>query len=117
MRAMTLSGDYTFGHGSSNFLINSPACVGQLVLTNLRLWAGEWFLDTTAGVPYTTQVLGNYTSSLYDQAIQAAVLGTEGVTEILTYQSSLGNKTRKLTVTMTLNTTFGGTPNPLVVTL
>jgi hypothetical protein len=102
---MDANGDMTFGSSQQNFLVNSPEAVGQLVLTRLKLIQGEWFLDTTAGVPWKTQILGRNTGSTYDQAIKACILGTPGVTSIASYSSSLVN--RKLTVTATINTAYG----------
>lgn len=105
-RALSASGDYTFGQGQANFLINSPAAVGQSVLTRLRLWEGEWFLDTTDGTPWLQSVMGKNTQSLYDMAIRARVLETRGVVSIVKYASNL-RPDRRLDVTMTINTQFG----------
>ncbi len=49
-RAWDANGDYTFGQGSKNFLVNSPQCVAQAVVSRLRLQLGEWFIDTSAFV-------------------------------------------------------------------
>jgi len=106
-RTLTASGDYTFGHGPSEFLVNSPATVAQAVLTALLLHQGEWFLDTTVGMPWETQVLGYGTQSLYDAAIKAAILSVEGVQAITSYSSSLNRTTRALTVNATISTIYG----------
>lgn len=108
VRAMDANGDMTWGSSQQDFLVNSPAAVGQLVLTRLKLLQGEWFLDKTAGVPWSTQILGRNTGSTYDQAIKACILGTQGVTSIVAYASSLGPD-RKLTVTATIDTAYGQT--------
>lgn len=89
-RALTSTGDYRLGRGSQEFLVNTPACVGQAVLTALLLHQGEWFLDLTVGMPWETQVLGKGTLSLYDAAIKAAILNVQGVKSILSYESILG---------------------------
>lgn len=107
VRAMDANGDMTWGSSQQNFLVNSPEAVGQLVLTRLKLLQGEWFLDKTAGVPWSTQILGRNTGSTYDQAIKACILGTQGVTSIISYSSTLVN--RKLTVTATIDTAYGQT--------
>ena len=114
-RQLSSSGDYTFGQGQANFLINSPAAVAQAVKTRLALWAGEWFLDTTVGTPWTTQVLGKNTQSLYDMAIRARVLATPGVTSIANYSSSFDSIARSLAVNMTINTQYGSTTVSTVV--
>lgn len=105
-RKLTSNGDYTFGTGS-DFYANSPEAVGQAVRTRLALWEGEWFLDTTEGTPYSTEVLGVRTQPLYDRAIQQRIAGTLGVVEISSYQSQLGRGDRHLEVTAAVSTLYG----------
>jgi hypothetical protein len=103
MRYRTLGpgGDFTFGRGAGNFLVDSPQTVGQSVLTRLRLWRGEWW-------PYLQEVLGKNTQPIYDTAIRQRVLATQGVTGIQEYKSTLGPD-RKLVVSMLIDTQFGPT--------
>lgn len=118
-RALSPDGDYTFGQGRANFLADSPACVAQSVLTRLLLWQGEWFVDTTEGTPWLTQILSanlKNTKPLYDRAIRTRVLQTPGVTGIADYSSDLDDQTRALTVTMVIDTAYGRLP-PLTVPL
>lgn len=108
-RALDKNGDMQFGKGrSEEFLVNSPACVAQAVLTALRLHQGEFFLDATKGVPYETQILGYGTASLYDAVIKNAILGVQGVSSILAYSSSLNRANRTLSVSVTINTIYSG---------
>ena len=100
-RALDGNGDYQIGV----FLANSPAAVGQAVVTRLLLWEGEWFLDVTDGTPWLQDIIGNNTN--YDFEIQNRILDTPGVTDIVSYASSVVN--RKLAVTATINTTYGQT--------
>lgn len=104
-RALTSAGDYSFGQGNANFLINSPAAVAQAVKTRLLLMTGEWFLDNTDGTPYSTEILGTGTGPLYDQAIRERILETQGVTGIVLYSSQVLN--RKLSVAATITTIYG----------
>ena len=108
-RKLDAEGDYVFGGGAADFLVNTPEAVAQAVLTRLRLLRGEWFLDTTAGMPWDTDVLGKYTSGKYDAAIRMCILGTQGVTELTSYSSTADPETRVLTVTATINTIYGTT--------
>lgn len=105
-RALSPDGDYTFGQGSANFLIDSPEAVAQSVLTRLLLWQGEWFLDVTAGTPWLQGILGTGTKPLYDLLIRQRVTDTLGVTGIASYSSQLDVE-RGLSVTMTIDTEFG----------
>ena len=106
-RQLTADGDMAFGQGAANFWVDNVEAVAQAVLTRLRLLTGEWFLDTTEGLPLTTQIIGTDTASLYDAAIKARVLGSEGVNAILAYASEVNRDTRALTVRMTIDTIFG----------
>ncbi|MCA8480251.1 hypothetical protein LGN35_20110 [Burkholderia multivorans] len=108
-RKLDDDGDYSFGGGTADFLVNTPETVAQAVLTRLRLLRGEWFVDTTAGMPWATDVLGKYTSGKYDAAIRQCILGTQGVNELTSYSSSVDPETRTLTVTATINTIYGPT--------
>jgi hypothetical protein len=114
-RALDQNGDFSFGAGSANYLVNSPAAVAQAITTRLRLWQGEWFLDDTEGTPYAQEILGYGPQPLRDLAIQERILGTPGVTEILSYQSSLspGNRPppgRGLKVQVSVLTAFSAAP-------
>lgn len=106
-RALDANGDYSFGRSAANFLVDSPACVAQAVLTKLRLWQGEWHLDSQEGTPWLTEVLGKYTSDLYDMAIQSRILDTQGVKSITAYTSVRDGATRKLNVSVTIDTIYG----------
>lgn len=108
-RKQDANGDYVFGGSANDFLVNSPDAVAQAVLTRLRLLQGEWFLDTTVGVPWSAQVLGKNTQGTADASIRSCILGTTGVTEITAYSSSLDSSTRKLSVTVTIDTLYGAT--------
>lgn len=106
-RALDANGDYSFGRGALDFLVNSPEAVAQAVKTRLLLARGEWFLDVEEGTPWATKVLGTGTQQTYDLAIRERILETEGVTEIVDYSSSLNRDTRFLTVTARINTVYG----------
>jgi hypothetical protein len=108
VRALDANGDMTFGQSQSNFLVNSSAAVKQIVQTRLLLFLGEWFLDTTDGTDWDGSVLGKYTSGLYDVVIQGRILGTQGVTGIVTgtYVSSVNSATRILNISCTVETQY-----------
>lgn len=108
-RALDAAGDFTFGQGALNFLANSPACVGQAVLTRLKLMRGEWFLDQTVGMPYSTEVFVAGGRLTADQAARSVILGTQGVTSIENYSSSF-TANRAWIVTALINTIYGQLP-------
>ena len=81
--------------------------VSRLVLTRLKLLKGEWFLDSTVGTPWSTQILVEGGRLTADQAIKAVILGTQGVSGIASYSSSIAG--RALSVQATINTIYGAT--------
>ena len=104
-RQLDSNGDFVFGSGVQ-FLVNTPAAVAQAVLTKLKLFAGEWFLDSGVGTPYSTQILGTNTQGTRDMAIKTVILNTPGVTSLALYSSSV-DANRKFTVNATINTIYG----------
>jgi hypothetical protein len=107
-RALSPTGDFVFGQGAAQILVDSPSAVAQAVQTRLALSQGEWFLDLTEGTPYDTKILGENTQSVYDQAIQERILGTSGVVGIADYSSVL-DQDRHLSVSATIMTIYGST--------
>lgn len=108
-RKLDASGDYTLGT-QADFYVNSPTAVAQAVKTRLALWVGEWFLNVTEGMPWNEQVLGKrLRGKNYDTAIRQRILGTDGVSEIADYSSSIDPDTRALSVSATITTAYGTT--------
>lgn|SRR5574343_392757 len=106
-RKLDSAGDYTLGSGA-DFHVNTPETVAQAVVTRLRLWTGEWFVDTTDGTPWDTEILGKRLQRKNpDSAIKRRILETPGVTEITEYSSTFDGETRKFSVTATINTDYG----------
>ncbi|MDV0369163.1 hypothetical protein RVO90_24945 [Enterobacter chengduensis] len=102
-------GDYTFGQGDGNFLINTPECVAQAVKTRFELWKGQWFLDTTEGTPYIQSVLGKQRPEVYSLAIRDRISSTPGVLSILSFDTVNNGQSRRVTFTASINTIYGQT--------
>lgn len=110
MRTRPLSplGDFTIGQP---WLVNVPQAVEQSIGTRLRLWLGEWFLNTQDGTPYLTEILGERYGKAPDAAIKRRILGTPGVSQIISYSSQFsGSASRILTVNVTVQTIYSTTP-------
>lgn len=106
-RKLDDSGDYSFGQGQANFWHDVPEAPAQAALTRLNLWQGQWFLDTREGMTWKTEVLGNRTANTRDPAIRQRVIGSEGVSSILSYSSNIDRETRAFSVVMTIDTVYG----------
>jgi hypothetical protein len=107
VRALSATGDYTFGRGAQNFLRDSPAAVAQAALTRLLLWQGEWFLDLLDGTPWWQDILAQKNIGLAGAVIEARILGTPFAQSIDGYDAIYDSATRTFTVLGTLNTAFG----------
>jgi hypothetical protein len=105
-RRLDASGDYSAGHGAADWLVNSPQAVAQAVQTRLRLYTGQWFLDTTEGTPWMTQVLGRHSEIVADLALRNRVLGTSGVTGIASFSSTLNRDARQYGMTAQITTAY-----------
>lgn len=103
-RAHSPDGDYVFV-GQSPFLIDTPAAVAQAIKTRLRLAAGEWFLDDREGFDLS-QVLGNNTQATRDLEVKRVILGTDGVTALVSYFSQVDSQ-RRFTVEARVDTAYG----------
>lgn len=110
-RPLSPTGDYTIGQ---QWLVNSPQTVAQAIQTRLKLWLSEWFLDTTDGTPYPTQVLGERYNKAPDAAIKKRMLGTPGVSQLISYSSTFNAPTdsnkRTFTVNAQVQTIYSVTP-------
>jgi hypothetical protein len=106
-RKLDASGDMVFGHQQADFWRDVPDAPAQAVWTRLQLYLGDWYLNLSDGTPWRTQVLGKYTGSTRDPAIQARTLGTLDVTGIHAYASQVNPNTRQFNVQMTIDTSFG----------
>ena len=106
-RKLDSEGDYTFGGNENSFYRNDPLGVSQSVITRLRLWENEWFLDIVEGMPYLGGVMGKYTLEDVDSIIKERIINTEGVVEITSYESSFNPDLRKFSVSVTISTLYG----------
>lgn len=106
-RALSTDGDSKFGNGSLDFLKDTPETVAQAALTRLRLWSGEWFLDTTTGTPYQAGVLGKKDEATANLTMRERILETQGVVGIGAFSSSLNRDLRTYSISATIDTIYG----------
>lgn len=94
-RALDSNGDYRFGKSIQDFLTDVEA-VAQAIKTNLLLLQGEWWEDTSAGLPLFQNILGQSGTpdhlNAADLLIKERILSTKGVAEIQSFQSSYVNR-------------------------
>jgi len=115
VRKLDPNGDYTLTGTGNDYYADNAQAVGQLIQTGLALFQGEWFLDTSQGMPWRTEVLGKYTAPGYDTIIKEQIRSTLGVQSITSYSSSYDPARRALTVNVSAESVYG--PVTLATTL
>ena len=89
-------------------LIMGAERVRQNLLIKLRLWTGEWFLDTEFGTPYLESVLGKQLSlNGAVAAIKTSILEVSDVRDIKSFKYSFDRRERKLSINFEVSTPFG----------
>jgi|SRR5215831_1222392 len=116
-----------FGHGQTDFFVDIPEAPAQAILTRLKLFTGEWFLNIDAGTAWVAQgflpgatgpfygVLGAHTEGIRDQILQDRIRNTPGVLAILGYSSIFDPGRRHLVVSATVMTIYGPAPVRLIL--
>lgn len=89
-------------------IIDNAERVAQQILITLRFWLGEWFLDTTQGVPYLEYILvKNPNINHVRQILTEAILSVEGVQTINDMTLDFDQRNRRLYVDYTATTDYG----------
>lgn len=94
-RKLDSQGDYTFGLGPAGFYTGTTA-VAQAIYTSLRLLQGEWWEDTSRGLPLFQSILGQPGTPEHvraiDMLVQETILKVQDVVQIKSFQSSYANR-------------------------
>lgn len=107
IKLSTLTNDLEVTNGDLDIILMDGA-IRQSLLQRLRLFLGEWFLDTSHGVPYFQSILvKNPNLDLIQATIKNVVLSTPGITELLTFEFDYNNATRVLSVSFDARSTNG----------
>lgn len=89
-------------------LVLDVAAIAQEVNIRLRFLLGEWFLDTTAGVPYLQTVLVKTPNlAAVRTVLRDEILECAGVKSLTRLDLDFEKSTRELTVTWSATTDLG----------
>ena len=89
-------------------LVNGGERVKQQLTIKLKLWQGEWFLDTEFGTPYLQEILGKQlTLSGAIAAIRKSIMEVEGVLQITSFNYTFINSERRLSLSFEARTPYG----------
>jgi len=94
--------------GLDLYVIKGADRVRQQLLIKLKLWSGEWFLDTEFGTPYIDEILGKRVSlNGAVAAIKRSILEVADVESIESFKYQFDRRTRSLKVDFECKTPYG----------
>lgn len=106
VRRMTEGWDMSFGRGRHDFVSDAGA-TAQRVKTRLQLLYGEWFMDTSRGVPYLQEICVKPADiPMAESIIKRTILETAGVAEIVSFAMGFDAETRRLSVAARVRTIY-----------
>ena len=89
-------------------MVDGVERVRQQIAIKLKLWTGEWFLNTEFGTPYLTEILGKQISlSGAIAALKMAIMDVEGVDSITRFNYDFSRTNRSLSVSFDVSTEYG----------
>jgi hypothetical protein len=84
------NGDLVFSNGNSLVTQTQSDVVAQRLYITLNTFLGEWFLDTTIGVPYYQQIFGKVRNkSTIDIIFQNIISQDPGVLSLKSFSSDI----------------------------
>lgn len=115
----TVTHDLVFGENGDLQLLDGARQVAQQIKITLLAFLGEWFLDTSFGVPYLEAVLvKNPNPAVLNALFRRAILDVPGVTRIRSLRLDFDRQRRTLLVTFEAETPEGLTgPHNVALTL
>ncbi|AMG45531.1 hypothetical protein AL520_14575 [Achromobacter xylosoxidans] len=106
--ALANDGDLALDLLGRTRMIRGADRVRQQVKVTLLAFLGEWFLDTTFGVPYFEEVLvKNPDRSAIEAVLRSRILGVPGVTRVGRLALDVERTLRALRVSFEAETTEG----------
>jgi len=86
-------------------LVDETEEIAQMLRTRLKLYRGEWFLNTGEGVPWLQEILGKTnTKNGIESIIKDQILQTPGVKSLEEFSSEINTATRQLNVSFQVKT-------------
>lgn len=97
--------DALFINGITPVTYENRLTVAQKLKIKLLTFQGEWFINTTTGIPYFQQILKRGVSKLtIDTIFQEAILSEPDVLEIIEFNSIIDTETRSYQLSFKVRT-------------
>jgi hypothetical protein len=110
VRALSQTGDWTFGRGRANYLTRNSA-IAQNISTRLKSFLGDCFFSSASGIDWFN-LLGSSARTELELAIATTILNTDGVTGLERLDIEV-NADRFFRVSYAVTTVYTGLPASL----
>lgn len=101
------TGDVYIGNFQAE-IVKGAARVRQNLELKLKLWVGEWFLDTEFGTPYLESILGKRISlNAAVSELKRVIMSVQDVDQLTSFKYNFNRSNRRLTVDFECHTPFG----------
>lgn len=97
--------DWRFGRGKAVYISNAE-CVRQNVVTRIKSFRSDFFLDTDACIDWIDLMGRKGTREEILRNVERVTLATEGVTSISQLEIDVKTSTRKATIMLSFGTIF-----------
>lgn len=102
------TGHFILGANLDLQLLTGLDAVAQMVDITLKTLLGEWFSDTTVGVPYFQEILVKAPNiPAIRQIFKQAIEGVDGIASVTTLDLTFDKANRKLIVSWAATTNLG----------
>lgn len=102
---LDVNGDWRFGRGLAVYISNAQA-VRQNVVTRLKSFASDWFLDTGANIDWIDLLGRRGTREEIMREVERVTLATEGVTTITALSIDVKTSSREASIMLSFGTIF-----------
>lgn len=106
---ITTDGDWQFGRGKATYLRNRDA-IRQNVVTRIRSFTNDWFLDVSAGLDWFALIGSRNTETRLRRDLERTVLTTDGVRSITRLEIVGRDRDRGVTIELSFLTIFDDDP-------
>jgi hypothetical protein len=105
VRRIDRNGDWTFGQGLSNYISRSEG-VRQNVITRLKSFKNDWFLDVEANIDWYNILSNKNNEQTILREIERITLATEGVQTITNLEVVSVNNKREARIHLSFTTIY-----------
>jgi len=102
---ITSEGDFIFGRSLASYKTKSDA-IAQNVVTRLRLFTDDWYLDVDSGIPWIELLGTRGNSDRIRREVEKSVLQTDGVKSISKLEITEDSENRGLSIELEYNDVF-----------